>query len=469
VQPSRPSTQPAHKVGNDVIFVLGAGVDKALGLPLVNDLFRELSDFVRGSGQPINKAIRKHVKNLRFDLQTYDGDQAENLPQKLLGSHPQLLPLILQALARHPDQANANVRAIRTVMEKLTTIANVNELDEAMVTQLSHLAGEADSGVGDTLLDTDHIAFRPKIRQAIKTLLTTVSTEIPGLNRDEQEAFAEVIAILSNFEDLMGSLFAGYFTKHLTNQKKYFYLTWVLWAYIRHREAAGRPKRDESFYKTLSDVGSGGGVITFNYTDFFFEGTQPKNGYFHGDCKTYIQFDTRDYVTGNVQAREATTLERMVDFIDSFHVDWSKEPSVVPLPAFVPPLAVKPIICTEYLDRWYECGKTIKGAKTIVILGYSFNVADEHFNDLIRKYNKEAKLIVFDPNLKGVVDRVCQTIRFDPTALRVARVAGFDCKKGGRLTFVKAKAEEITATHFMELLAWAETVVSLGSRLVRRD
>jgi len=469
VPSTRPSTQPVHKVSRDVIFVLGAGVDKALGLPLVNGLFKELSDFVRGSGQPINKAIRKHVKHLRFDLQTYDSDQAENLPQKLLGSDPQLLPLILQALARHPDQANANVRAIRTVMDKLATIANVNELDDAMVTQLSQLAGEPDSGVGDTLLDTDRIAFRPKIRQAIKTLLTTVSTEIPGLNRDEQEAIAEVIAILSNFEELMGSLFAGYFTRHLTNQKKYFYLTWILWAYIRHREAAGRPKRAESFYKTLSDVGTGGGVITFNYTDFFFEGTRPTNGYFHGDSKAYIQFDTRDYITTNIQAREANTLERMTAFVGSFEVDWTKDPAVVPLPAFVPPLAVKPVICTEYLERWYECGKTIKGAKMIVIVGYSFNVADEHFNDLIRKGNRDAKLVVIGPNLEGIVNRVCQTLKHDPAALRSARVAGFECKKDERLTFVKAKAEEITSTGLTELVAWAGAVVSLGDRPVRPD
>ena len=423
-----------------------------LGLPLINTLFRELSEFVRVSGKSLNKAIRKHVKNIRFDLQTYDGDQAENLGQKLLGSHPQLLPLILAALDKHHDPANANVRAIKTVMLKLSAIAYENELDEAMVAQLSQLAGELNSGVGDTLLDTEHIAFRPKIRQAIKTLFATVSGEIPNLNRDEQDAFAEIIAILSNFEELMGSLFAGYFTKHLANQKKYFYLAWVLWAYIRHREEAGRSNRERSFYKTLSEVGIGGGVITFNYTDFFYGETRPANGYFHGDCKTYIRFDTREYVSNNVQARDAITLERMEAFIDDLHVDWTTDPPEVTLPAFVPPLAVKPIICTEYLDRWYECGRTIKAAKTIVIVGYSFNVADEHFNDLIRKGNKEAKLVVIDPNCDAVVNRVCQTLRYDRTALRSVEVSGLELKMGGRLTFVKAKAEDITSGQLMELL-----------------
>ena len=250
----------------------------------------------------------------------------------------------------------------------------------------------------------------------------------------------------------MGDLFTGYYTKHIPDQRKYFYLAWLLWAYIRYREAAGRAQRDQSFYKTLSEVGVGGGVITFNYTDFFYEGTRPANGYFHGDCKAFIRFHTREYVSNNVQARDATTLERMTAFIDGLQVDWKKDPPEVSLPAIVPPLAIKPIICTEYLDRWYECGQTIKRAKTIVIVGYSFSVADEHFNDLIRKGNGDAKLIVIDPDLEAVVNRVCHTLNNDKTNLRSRNIRGLECRTGGRLTFVRAKAEEVTSTRLMELL-----------------
>jgi len=74
-------------MGKDVVFVLGAGVDKALGLPLLTTLFRDLNEFVIGQGAAVNKAIRSHVKSLRFNLQSYGGDEAENLGQKLLGSH----------------------------------------------------------------------------------------------------------------------------------------------------------------------------------------------------------------------------------------------------------------------------------------------------------------------------------------------------------------------------------------------
>jgi hypothetical protein len=113
---------------------------------------------------------------------------------------------------------------------------------------------------------------------------------------------------------------------------------------------------------------------------------------------------------------------------------------------------MKPIISTEYLERWYECGRTLKTANTIVILGYSFSVADEHFNDLVRKYNREAKLIVVDPNLEGPVNRVCQMLSHDKTRLRAKHIAGLECKADGRLLFVKAKAEEIDSKKLMALL-----------------
>ncbi len=142
MQHPRPSTstekKPAkRKVGNDVIFVLGAGVDRVLHLPLLNTLFRDLNAFVSGPGADINKAIRGQAKGMRFNLQTHGGDEAENLGQKLLGSHQHLLPRILTALNKHPDAEGVNVAAIRVLLTKLSAIADQNELDSEIVAQLS--------------------------------------------------------------------------------------------------------------------------------------------------------------------------------------------------------------------------------------------------------------------------------------------------------------------------------------------
>jgi len=45
-----------------------------LGLPLLALLFEDLSDFTRGSGMAIKKAIQNRAKPLPLDLQTYGED-----------------------------------------------------------------------------------------------------------------------------------------------------------------------------------------------------------------------------------------------------------------------------------------------------------------------------------------------------------------------------------------------------------
>lgn len=87
-----------------------------------------------------------------------------------------------------------------------------------------------------------------------------------------------------------------------------------------------------------------------------------------------------------------------------------------------------------------------------MIVGYSFSVADEHFKDLIRKGNKAAKQIVIDPGLDAVITRVCEIVGHDRSTLQVRNIQGFKCKTGGRLVFVKAKAEEVSSGKLMGLL-----------------
>jgi hypothetical protein len=213
----------------------------------------------------------------------------------------------------------------------------------------------------------------------------------------------------------------------------------------------GSAKRDGSFYQTLSEVGPGGGVITFNYTDFFCNQTRPGDGYFHGDCRSYIRWDTRELIENDDKAEQAITPEETACFISGLSVDWDKDR--VYLPGIVPPLSVKPIICSEYLDRWYGSSQKIRNARQVAIIGYSFNVADEHFNDLIRKGNKNTKLVVVNPDIEPVIPEVCRICGVDRSQLSQVSKVGLNCWKGGTLTFAAARAEALDASTFMSLLS----------------
>lgn len=67
------------------LFVLGAGVDKSLGFPLMNDLMFELRKFKDGDGNGVHDALRKHVKGLHFDFDRYAGEKGTTVGSALLG------------------------------------------------------------------------------------------------------------------------------------------------------------------------------------------------------------------------------------------------------------------------------------------------------------------------------------------------------------------------------------------------
>ena len=78
------------------------------------------------------------------------------------------------------------------------------------------------------------------------------------------------------------------------------------------------------------------------------------------------------------------------------------------IPAIIPPLKMKPILSKEFIDIWYKSSKMIKEAEKIIIVGYSFNPVDDHFNDLIRKdKSKKNKItIIVDPKPQTILLRI---------------------------------------------------------------
>ena len=47
----------------------------------------------------------------------------------------------------------------------------------------------------------------------------------------------------------------------------------------------------------------------------------------------------------------------------------------------------------RYIETWHEASEWIKNADRIIIIGYSFSSADDHFNDIIRYNTSNSKEI----------------------------------------------------------------------------
>ena len=67
------------------VYVLGAGVDCALGFPLASNLMSELDQFVKGDGRAASRAVKDKLgggRRVRFSFEKYVETQGR-IPWKL--------------------------------------------------------------------------------------------------------------------------------------------------------------------------------------------------------------------------------------------------------------------------------------------------------------------------------------------------------------------------------------------------
>ena len=440
-----------------IVHILGAGVDKPLGLPLANELMREVANFANSDGKAIATALRAQLPRLRFSFDKYTGEQGENVAERILMADPPILDIVQNLLTDSLDgqgeETEVHIQAVKTVVENLVEIRNKNQLDDQTLGALAAIGGEAyQPGGGDFILNPKEIRLTPIVRQAFrKTFQGLAQNE--ELSEDARETLTKIAQAMMNVEELLGTLFAGFYTRNLSHQKQYLYVAWLFWAYLRVKMEESLHVEHNSLYGQLGLLSEKHRFITLNYTSKFFpESAKKRVSFFHGNCMSYIRLDTRELIQNDQKMLEATSLESIESFLKSLEMNIVE--GKVFLPGIVPPLSLKPVICREHLETWYNCGKLIDDAAAIVITGYSFNLADEHLNDLLRKRHgtTDTKIIVINPDLEGTLTNVCKLLGQNSGQLTRITVKDFECKQARNLTFVNAKSEELSPEVLSSLL-----------------
>jgi hypothetical protein len=185
-------------------------------------------------------------------------------------------------------------------------------------------------------------------------------------------------------------------------------------------------------------------VITFNYTSLAHQ-TFKDATYFHGDLKRYIRLDNRDQI--DIDKYEGIDIVGFIKDIVGSNTDFDNKRFVIP--SIIPPLKLKPVLSNEYIDIWYHSVETIRKAEKIIIVGYSFNYADEHFNDLIRK-NKDKKICIVDPFAENVIKNLERIFSHRISDYTKSRVQEKETFKNGKLQIIKAFANEVSIDSLFE-------------------
>ena len=85
----------------------------------------------------------------------------------------------------------------------------------------------------------------------------------------------------------------------------------------------------------------------------------------------------------------------------------------------------------------------MKNAELMVIVGYSFNRVDNHFNELFVAESAGKKVAIINPDLEGTKSSVCALLGLDPQILTKQTIDSISVQSTDSLLFVPSTSEDM--------------------------
>jgi hypothetical protein len=435
--------------GQRALFVLGAGVEYVLGMPTMQTLMTDLVRYATAEGAPVSDAIRKPLRWLSFSFDKFAGEQRDDLIQRVFEGDTNLLHTLRSISGKLPK--TPNMLAFSTLVDRMGRMGEVNLIQGADLEAVRAALGE-DLGEVLSLVETGKIPLTDAPRLVLRNALREAQTSGAEFTEAEREALDDLLVATSNIEQLLADFFTQFLTGRRADQCRYLYLAWMLWAFLRHKVTTSS-SLDLSLYPRLSDLTNR--VITFNYTQFVSQAIPASSQvtFFHGRMDQLLHLDNREVVQMPQHLFATTDESSVVKFIQTLNLDVRAYPKV-DLPGIVPPAMLKPIMSRQQLLAWAAADHALQEATLVVCAGYSFAVADEHFNDLVRHCNPYSRIVMVNPDQGAPLSSLCRILGLDHQNLKRATVGSYRMQQAGRLVYVQAKAEDITR----QLLEAADSV-----------
>ncbi|WP_421148584.1 hypothetical protein [Aeromonas dhakensis] len=388
------------------VLITGAGVDKTTGIdfPLANKLLTEVSRFINGEGASFEKSVRNALPGLRFDFNRFINNEIENITKKDIEQLKKIVELVSDAERKIKDDSDISKKrgqVIIRLFEKLVEIKNASHIDDETFQLISEAFG-MEFTESDFIIDVHKMSLSETFKLILKITLKE------SLVSDGNPIADAIASHMLDIEQLLIQKFLGFYSQNQADVKNYIYISWCLWGYLvwKQNHVLNSFKGGEMpFYSNLP---KGIDAITLNYTTFL-ANTGIKNIiYFHGGLSEYVRMDTRQLLP--INNIDNIDLKRFIDEEISSNIDFSKndiESQKHVIPSMVPPLKLKPILSHKYIDTWARAAELIHNSQKVVVIGYSFNNSDEHFNDIIRnsitrKYDIVAPDVLSDSFLRRI-------------------------------------------------------------------
>lgn len=427
------------------LLITGAGVDRSNGIdfPLANTLLGEIGGFLKtNEGAKIDITLREILPNMRFSFNLMIKNAVDKIATREVDEQRKMVKRVSEAISEEESdsQMYKHGQLIIRLFNQLASIAENNSLDE----ETENLIKEVFPNQADDLIDSDSILdiHKLSLSDTFKNILKlTLKKALEG----KTHIVAEALGVdMLNIEILLIEKFLGFYSEKVADIKNYIYISWVLWAYLVYKQKKVMDNYQEDDLPFYSNLSTEIKAITLNYTSFLEYQLGKENViYFHGSLAEYVRMDTR-----NLLPIENINDINIVDFIENIikpNTDVISEEPKHTIPSLVPPLRLKPILSHKYIELWAKAADWIREADHIVVVGYSFNTADEHFNDILRCLHSDKKIDIIVPeaitnNFKRRIEKIfgIPLNQFDKTT-----VQGKDAVQRGRIRLIKSYATDI--------------------------
>lgn len=254
-----------------------------------------------------------------------------------------------------------------------------------------------------------------------------------------------------DIEQLLTQYFYGFYTDRTSYMRDYLYISWILWAYLVSEEQRIAREAVESMNVTKPNLYSQlqakpCQLLTFNYTSSARRAFADVL-YFHGSLMEYVdvenknEFDLTDLDTLNLQDFFQHRLAEELSF--------DPNRRAIPIPSFMPPLKLQPLLSKRYIDTWYKASQLTMRANRILILGYSFSSSEAYFYDLLRA-NRSAEIVIIDKNIDTISRNLCNILQLLPNRYTRQVIGGHEHRHyDNRITIIGADLAEIDLAEWM--------------------
>ncbi len=427
------------------MVVTGAGVDATIGIPTSANLIPCIADFLAtDNGKAIDAALRKAVGNVHFNFDKFVEQAIDNLARNLDRELATICGDVNGELQNNhglDKQQRKLGELIVRLFHKIIDVKKNASIDEETENLIGEVLGTTVKD--DTIIDFSRLNYTDTFKAVIVEILQK------SMHESDNPILRHVYRNILDIEQLLSKYFYGFYEGKDGYIRTYLYISWILWAYLvsqeqhvvaAHKEDNTQPDMPD-IYSQLKDMNVD--LVTFCYTTFA-RRTRQNAYYFHGSLMQYVDVENKnDIALDDLQN---------IDILDFFQNQLAKEISfgigddkrrALPIPSFLPPLKLKPVISKHYIDMWYQTGEMMKHAKRIVLLGVSLNGIDPYFADMLRESQAD-NIVVVDRDIDTASKAICRIFQFLPTAYSDCEAGGHKARKfHNRLTVIEADLRDL--------------------------